>query len=498
MQRHRKWLVITIWVASIAFVGAGFVGWGSYDFNLNRTSSVAKVGDERVSFMEFNRRFAQLYDDYNKISGGTLTPELAKEQGLERLALNTIIEDKILINFAKSLGIGASEDEVIKVLVRSPEFSDENGDFRKEIYYKLLADNDIDAKDYEALLADSIVLNKLGLLFNLPVREVELKMLAANYFMQDSLAVDVVAADKNPNIVVKDDELKAFWEGHKNEFKTEKYYELSSFFMPAKKGLKVDEKTLQDFYNKNRQNYKDFNDKILPFKEVKSEVNEDYALEAIKDDANKAYLGLNKKELNFQYDENVTEMDVYYPTEQLAKAKPGTVLKPFVFERGEEKGFLIVRVNSINNVRAKSFDEAKAEVEPLFIVEKKKQLLSEKATKALEDFKGKEIGFVSRDSAMTKERADLTNDGFLNDAEFSFFLMNVFNDDKTKGFVLFDDKAVLYEIRSQNLLDRQKLEAYKKSLEQNLKNIKASQVRRELLVHLQNSYPVEIYYKEKN
>ncbi len=28
MQRHKKWLVITIWISTIAFVGAGFVGWG--------------------------------------------------------------------------------------------------------------------------------------------------------------------------------------------------------------------------------------------------------------------------------------------------------------------------------------------------------------------------------------------------------------------------------------------------------------------------------------
>ena len=32
MQRHKKWLITTVWVSTIAFVGAGFVGWGSYDF----------------------------------------------------------------------------------------------------------------------------------------------------------------------------------------------------------------------------------------------------------------------------------------------------------------------------------------------------------------------------------------------------------------------------------------------------------------------------------
>jgi len=32
MQTHKKWLIITIWIATIAFVGAGFVGWGAYSY----------------------------------------------------------------------------------------------------------------------------------------------------------------------------------------------------------------------------------------------------------------------------------------------------------------------------------------------------------------------------------------------------------------------------------------------------------------------------------
>ena len=32
MQRHKKWLVFTIWTCTIAFVGAGFVGWGAYNY----------------------------------------------------------------------------------------------------------------------------------------------------------------------------------------------------------------------------------------------------------------------------------------------------------------------------------------------------------------------------------------------------------------------------------------------------------------------------------
>ena len=84
----------------------------------------------------------------------------------------------------------------------------------------------------------------------------------------------------------------------------------------------------------------------------------------------------------------------------------------------------------------------------------------------------------------------------MNDAEFAFFLMNVFNANDSKGFVLFDDKAVLYSIKGQNLLSTNKLNAYKDKLAQDVRNIKANEIKKELLTRLKGKYKVEIYYEK--
>jgi len=47
MQKKKKYLIVTIWVSTIAFIGAGFVGWGAYDYG-SKASSIAKVGDVDV------------------------------------------------------------------------------------------------------------------------------------------------------------------------------------------------------------------------------------------------------------------------------------------------------------------------------------------------------------------------------------------------------------------------------------------------------------------
>ncbi|MCJ7766283.1 MAG: SurA N-terminal domain-containing protein, partial [Thiovulaceae bacterium] len=54
MQRHRKYLVITIWISTFAFIGAGFVGWGQYSYG-DKAGAVAKVGDVSISQRELQQ-----------------------------------------------------------------------------------------------------------------------------------------------------------------------------------------------------------------------------------------------------------------------------------------------------------------------------------------------------------------------------------------------------------------------------------------------------------
>ena len=43
MQRHKKYLIVTIWISTIAFIGAGFVGWGQYSYG-DKSSGTKGLG----------------------------------------------------------------------------------------------------------------------------------------------------------------------------------------------------------------------------------------------------------------------------------------------------------------------------------------------------------------------------------------------------------------------------------------------------------------------
>ncbi|TQR31832.1 peptidylprolyl isomerase [Campylobacter sp. MIT 99-7217] len=489
MQKHKKWLVVTIWISVIAFVGAGFVGWGGYDLNINRSSSLAKVGNEKITLFELNERYAQVFSYYNQISNGTLSDELAKERQLDLLALNDLIEDKLFINFAKDLGLSVSENEAAIALASQEEFWDENNTFDQEKYYFLLAQNQIKTSQYEQMLEDRILLRKLRTLFELPVKENEFEMLGASYFMQDVLSI--AKLDFKPiNVDINETELQNLWKEHEKDYINERRYEISTYFLPIAQNF--DEQNLTTYYEENKHKYTDFTGKILSFDEAKKDLLIDFGLKELEKTANQAYLDLNSQKIPFQADLNISENDIYYPLELLDNARANSLLKPFKFKQNDQNGLMIIRLNALVPASVKSFEQAKEEVLPLYLEQKQTEALNQQASKALENFKGKNIGSMSRDSIRDPERV---SDDIMNDTEFSLFLMQVFNSNQKKGFVAFKNKAILYEIRDQNLINQNKINQYKESLSANLQVAKANELEAELSKELRKIYKVEIYYK---
>ncbi|EGK8036620.1 peptidylprolyl isomerase [Campylobacter lari] len=484
MQHHKKYLVITIWISVIAFVGAGFVGWGSYDFNTDRSNSVAKVGDEKISYDEFNLKYSQLFNYYSQLNNGNYTQEQAQKDGLDTQAINELIQEKLLLSYAKTLGLNVSEEEIAYDLAHQKIFHNASGVFDKDLYYNLLARNNYTPKAYEKIIHDELLLKKINAILNLQIKQNELDMFGASFLMQDNLKVQIIKLD-NKNIPIDEKELKQTWEKNKNLYKTQKSYELATYFLDPNTITVVD-KEIQAYYEENKNDYKDFAGKILSLEQSKDKVIKDLKLSKLKLKANESYVALRKNELSFDKNITISDADIYYPLENIQKAKENDFIKPFKFENG----YMVAKLIKINPIQTMTFEQAKNEVSKLYIREKTKTLLEEKAKLALNNFQGIDIGTYSRDSSKGAKVGEM-----INDAEFSEFLMHVFDSNKAKSYVLFDDKAIVYEITKQTLENKDKEEIYKFIIEQSAKQTKQALLKEELLKKLIELYPIQRYYK---
>ena len=224
MQRHKKYLVITIWISTIAFVGAGFVGWGAYDLNKDRSASVAKVGNRVISVQEFQQAYGTHYNFYNNLLSGKLTQEQADQMGLDKMVMNTLVNQTLLLNYADDIGLIATQEDV-KERLRSNQNFQQDGIFNKDIYYALLKQNKIAPNDYENGLKKEILTSKLDTFLKLAPSTQESNIFASAFFMEDRLAISSVTLDAS-DIVVKEEDIKAFWEKSKSNFLTKKAYTL--------------------------------------------------------------------------------------------------------------------------------------------------------------------------------------------------------------------------------------------------------------------------------
>ena len=136
MQKHRKYMLITMWVAVITFIGAGAVDWGGASYS-SSASSVAKVGSVEVSNKEFSRLRSNMFEYYKTQMKGEFTQEMAEQFQLNQKVLNQLIMKALTLNLANEFDLTVSDADIIKEIQATPDFQ-RDGKFDISLYKSLL------------------------------------------------------------------------------------------------------------------------------------------------------------------------------------------------------------------------------------------------------------------------------------------------------------------------------------------------------------------------
>lgn len=484
MQKHRKYLVITIWISTIAFVGAGFVGWGTYQYG-KKSHNVAMVGDVPISVDEFQQAYRNAYQKYNQMLGGRLDEATAKKLGLRKQVLNSLIYQALIENFAQKHGIVVSDEEVQQAILAIPAFR-KNGHFDKATYIAMLQNMQMKPKTFEASLKKDLLIQKSLALLSPDAIPVEVESLGAALFIADKLRFKIFNADE---IEVNVDEaaLKKYWEAHKNDYMTPRRYKVAvTWIGPA--NYQPSDAEIAAWYQSHRTDYTDAKGEILPLEKVRNRIADEIRLKKAKRKAELAYIAMKKGKEAPQQEIVVDEGDKRFsPTlwKAIRGAAQGSVLKPKI----SDNRYAVVKVEKVIEPKPEDFKTAYDAVKKDYIAMQKRQRLTEMAQKASKDLKdGTLTGFVTRDSIDALSP--------LMPQEAGEFLKQLFSSDKTHGAVLLGDKAVAYTIVEQKLLKNDKLKQHEAVVKQNAKKIKSQLIQNNLLARLQQEYPIQIFIKE--
>jgi len=481
MQKHNKYLVWTIWVATIAFIGAGFVGWGSYDLS-SKAGSVAKVGEIEIKQTKLNMAYSNLYNQYNQMLEGKLDEEKAKKMGLIKQAFSTLAVQAKILNFAKDMGIIVSDTELMTKLKQIEGFQKE-GKFNTEIYHNYVKSQRLKAKDFEETLKEEILLQKTLALLETQAFPLEITATTAAISFSDKLAYKVLT-DNDVTYTKDEEKLKVFWASQKENYRTNTLYALSLLWTPSN-DVNITDEELKEYYEANSFNYTDASGKQLSFDDAKEIASKDLKLMKTKKTAQKAYIGFKKKSIK---ESETVSLPLGDPKltqiiwKEIQNNTTGDILKPKIMD----DRYVTVKIKNITKPQVMSFEEAKEKVNQTYEKqEKKKSLLSLAKTT---------LSTLNKSNAIVSDFVNLNNSDnleSLNSQESLQFLQKLFTSNKEKGIITVLDKVIVYTILEQKLLsmDENKTESVKQTVNQIKKKIFESN----LLEMLDKKYPTEVY-----
>jgi len=480
MQRHKKYLIITIWISTIAFVGAGFVGWGQYSYG-DKAGAVAKVGNIEITMGQMQKSYSRIYSQYNEMFQGNFDEEKAKQFGLESQALQQLIQQALILNLAQSYHLEINDAALLTELKSQEAFFDK-GIFDKEIYKQVLSRNNMSMKEYESDVKKSLLIEKTLKLLPVESSANESKILNTIMNISDKINYQVLTTN-DITVDTSDAKVKLFWETSSQNYMSEVSYELN-FVKQAKVTAAYEEAVISKYYQENKTKLKDSEGKILTIENAKNMIVSKLDEKATKDLALRSYIAYKKGKLDTEATlESVTisKSNNPYTEEVLKKVSKLSLSAPYMKPILVGGDYYIFELKKINPSLMKAYEEAKTDVLPAYLTQAKKAKLLELANISLKTFKGETTDFI------TSMDGDKING--LNKEEAGEFLQKLFVSKNKRSYITLNNGTiVLYDILEQKLLENSNVDQGRL-----ITRLKSTLFNEALIKNLQNKYKTEIF-----
>jgi len=480
MQRHRKYLVITIWISTIAFVGAGFVGWGQYDYG-DKAGAVAKVGEISITQEELQKSYGNLFNQYNQMLQGKLDEKQAKEFGLQRQALKNLVDQALILNLAASYQLQISDAELFDLIKTQKAFT-KNGQFDKQQYTDILKQNRLTIKEYETSMRRELLIQKTLYLFTPRLSALEGTSIAYAMGVADKIEYKLLTPD-SLSITPDEAAVKGYWEKNKNNYKKAASYDLSLVHQTPL-NTSPSETEITGYFQSNAHSFTSNDGKLLELSQARPQIIAALNDAATEKEALRRYIDFKKGSLPASVAVekiNVASDSKIFPPELLKEIATLNSQKPFLKPRKMNNEYVIIKLEKVNPSTSKTYEEAKAEANIGYTHEMKKAKLQELAQNSFKTFQGTVSDFITR-----KEGTQLAG---LSAQESTEFVNKLFASKQKQGFLtLQSGNVILYNVLEQKLLQDTAV-----ADDNTVMKLKGNLLNQKLLKMLESKYPIEIY-----
>ncbi|MEL5409564.1 peptidylprolyl isomerase [Serratia nevei] len=353
-------IILALIILSFVLTGVGnylIGGSGDYAAKVNG-QTIERAQLEQAFQNERSRMQQQLGDQFSALAGNE-----GYMQQMRRQVLSQLIDNMLLDQYAKKLGLAVSDDQIKDAIRKAPYFQT-NGQFDNAKYLDLIGRMGYTADNFAQSMRQQLVNQQLIQAFGESgfVLPSESQAMAALVLQERDVrlaTIDLKALQAKQS--AGDDELKAYYDQNKNSFIAPEQVKVSYIPLDAasmQDKVKVSEEDISAYYDQHKSSYGQPERKNYSVIQLKTEAEANAVLDELKKGADFATLAKEKStdiisrrtggELGWLEPE--TTADELKQANLTEKGQLSGVVKSSV-------GFLIVRLNDIEPEKVKPLSE---------------------------------------------------------------------------------------------------------------------------------------------
>jgi peptidyl-prolyl cis-trans isomerase D len=219
MRKNAGTWLIKILLGAIVIV---FVFWGVGSFRDQGVGRVAMVNEEPIMVEEYNDTYNRMLEQIKQRYGNRLNDEMLKMLQIKKQTMDQLIEKRLLLAEAKRLNFSVSDDELAATISSIPAFQ-ENGMFDSRRYRAVLTQNRLTPEIFEARQREYVLMDKIRTFVTDSVKVSDTEVEDSYQWKNAQIKIDYVLYDPSvvTDIRLSDDELKTYFESHKNNYQIE-------------------------------------------------------------------------------------------------------------------------------------------------------------------------------------------------------------------------------------------------------------------------------------
>ncbi len=264
MRKNVKALKPTLWIIIATFVIAIFAIWGGAGRlgETGRAGALATIGSARISsdtyFQTLRQRLEAMKREYNQLDRG-----LIQQLNVPQQVLQQIVEQTLLLQVARDMSLGATDEEVRDRIVSYPVFQKDGRFIGFEQYKQVLDWNRIPLAEFENGLKKEIAVTKVVQVLTAGIAVAD-EEVWANYRKQNESAKIEFLVAETAKIEVADKPdaaaVQAFFEKDKARYRIPETRTADYIFFKTddlKKEIKTDPAEIEAYYRDNISQFRD-------------------------------------------------------------------------------------------------------------------------------------------------------------------------------------------------------------------------------------------------